>query len=200
MLILSACQHRPEITPSADSQAGWLNDWERFEPRATSVSAQWRYTAKVGITTPQLREQANMVWQYQDQSNNVRLFGPLGAGAVVIDFDQYGVQLSDNKGGVHRGDSAEDLLSKITGWPIPVQSLRHWLFVRPDPNLLFRYQLDEIGNVASIEQSGWRIIYADYRDYGGPQQLPRKLTASRTVGLHSGDTVTVKLITKEWQF
>ena len=63
----------------------------------------WRYSAKVGISTPVAREQANLVWQFADQSNQVRLFGPLGVGAIKIEFDQYGVVLSDNRSVLHRG-------------------------------------------------------------------------------------------------
>lgn len=196
LLSLSACQHKVAVQPPVNE---WLHDTGRFE-QARQQSAElhsWRYTAKVAISTPQLREQANLVWQFRDQSNNVRLFGPLGAGAVKVDFDQYGVQLSDNKGVLYRGDSAAQLLQQITGWPIPVEALSYWLFVQPLPEHGFRYQLDELGDVALIEQSGWQIAYSDFRDYGQSHRLPRKLTARKPLG---DDTIMVKLVTKGWQW
>ncbi len=193
--LLAGCQHKPVL--ESDATSTWQNDRAYFNNRITNKSnPQWRYSAKVGITTDKIREQANLVWQFRDQSNNVRLFGPLGAGAIKIEFDPYGVRLSDSKGELYSGASAEDLLEQITGWLIPVDSLSHWLFARPAPDKAFRYQLNAQGNVAVMEQAGWAIRYDDYREYGADGQLPRKLLASK-LGVGS---VSVKLITKSWQF
>ena len=153
------------------------------------------------MVTKQIQEQANVVWDYADQTNSVRLFGPLGAGQVKLEFDQYGVQLSDNKGLLHRGlaaegVTAEKLLTDITNLPIPVDALVYWLFVLPAPEFAFTYQLDSQGNVASLQQLGWQISFSDYRDYAG-NLLPRRLTAIRD---DVEQAVTVKLITKNWQW
>jgi len=156
----------------------------------------WRYAAKVGVTTPALRQVANIVWDYSDQSNNIRLFGPLGVGLVKMQFDQYGVQLTDNRGRVHTGVSAEKLISDIAGWPIPIDALSQWLFVLPLDGAGYRYQLDGDGNVALLEQLGWRIEYSDYQSYG-EKFLPRKIVANKP--LNENGPVVVKLITKNWQ-
>ena len=198
--LLVGCQHKPRVDPNAS--IAWHSDRKYFENKAANQAIpQWRYSAKVGITTDQSREQANLVWQFRDQANSVRLFGPLGAGAIKIDFDQYGVRLSDNKGELYNGVSAERLLKRISGWSIPVDTLSYWLFARPAPTAVFRYQLDEQGSVSVIEQAGWTIRYADYREYGTGTQLPRKLVATKPGTTNSGTTeVSVKLITKSWQF
>ena len=52
--------------------------------------SSWRYSAKVGLTTPEVKEQANLIWEFRDQANNIRLFGPLGYGADKLQFDEYG--------------------------------------------------------------------------------------------------------------
>jgi len=193
--LLAACQHKPAVGP--DGVSTWLSDSTYFEQAVDNkANPQWRYSAKVGITTDKIREQANMVWQFQDQSNSVRLFGPLGAGAIKVEFDQYGVRLSDSKGELYSGDSAEQLLEQITGWLIPVDTLSYWLFARPAPEAAFRYQLNPEGSVSVIEQAGWSIRYDDYREYGANGQLPRKLLATKL----GSATVSVKLITKAWQF
>ena len=201
MLGLAACQH---VAPTSDRYVRWHEDGQRFEKNRLIASLpQWRYNAKVGIKTPSVSEQANMVWQHRDQANNVRLFGPLGAGAIEVDFDAYGVQLSDSKGRLYHGHSAEQLLTEIAGWPIPVEALAYWLFVAPLPGEPFRYQLDTADQVSVIEQLGWLIHYSDYRDYGVDeklQQFPRKLTVSKQVEAADSYRVTVKLITLGWQW
>ena len=200
-LFISACQSLPE-TPA--SKAEWLDNPDYFSARFEQVQQQqtWRYSAKVGLTTPQAREQANLVWEFGDQANSVRLFGPLGVGAIKLEFDQYGVVLSDNKGVIHQGKSAEELLTRIVGWPIPIDALSSWIFVLPNKNAAFRYTLDENQNVKSLEQLGWLIEYSAYKEYEG-RLMPRKVTATRQLPYSSSadtkDSVVVKLITKNWE-
>jgi len=207
-LLISACTSGPSVNsgsgPSAAKvlipDAGWQQGSEYFfeNQYLLADSPEWQYSAKVGLSTNSIRESANLVWRFSDQSNSVRLFGPLGAGAVKLEFDQYGVVLSDNKGVVHRGSSAEALLTEIIGWPLPVAALSKWLFVKPDLDLPFQYQLNELGQVVAIRQLGWQIDYSAYRDYQG-QQMPRKLTATKNFSSDELGLVTVKLVTKSWQ-
>lgn len=199
LLFLCACQTVPKITPETSSQQEWKQDNAAFiESRARLAQLnEWSYSAKVGIKSATVNEVANMVWHYSDQSNSVRLFGPLGMGAIKIEFDQFGVVLSDGSGVRHRGGSAQDLLTKIVGWPIPIDALGHWLHVLPSPGAVYRYQLDEANlNVAVLEQLGWQIVYSAYRDYGKSMPLPRKIMAKRT--LPDDSVITIKLITKTW--
>jgi len=199
LAFLTACETVPK--PSKTSPAPiWLTEAKPFTESLAQLQATpaWRYSAKVGIRTPETREQANVVWQFADQSNNVRLFGPLGAGAVRLQFDQYGVVLSDNKGVLHRGDSAEELLSRIVGWPIPLEALTYWLFALPDPDKVYRYQQNESGHLSVLEQQGWLIAYSGYKEAGLGKLLPRKVVATKSVTPSS--QVEVKLISKGWEW
>lgn len=198
VLWLSACQFNKAILVKDSELNKALISGQQQPLLADVVNAEsWRYTAKVGITTQALREQANMVWAFADQSNDVRLFGPLGAGAIKLEFDQYGVQLSDSKGGLHLGANAEELLAELVGWPIPIDSLSYWLLAHAAPDSNYRYSLDELGQVKIILQLGWQISYADYRDYG-ERKLPRKVTAIKDFGDSGYGKVIVKLIAKTW--
>lgn len=197
--VLSACQ---TIEPQQQDRV-WLTDETVFAQRQADFESQpaWQYTAKVGVVTDQVQEQANIVWNFSDQANSVRLFGPFGVGQIKLEFDQYGVQLSDNDGVIHRGlesdgMTAEKLLTDITQLPIPINALAYWLFVLPAPDSVFTYQLNEQGNLSTLKQLGWQISFSDYRDYAG-NVLPRRLTAVR-----EGQTrpVTVKLVSKSWQW
>jgi len=184
---------------------GWLSDARYFEEQlARRGQAQnWRYAAKIGLTTPVLKEQANLVWQYDqaavgEHKNEVRLFGPLGVGAVRLQFDESGAVLFDQKGRAHYGDNAEQLLNRIVGWPIPVDALKAWLFLMPSDVAPFRYQLDQEMHLATLEQLGWRIEYSAYRDFAG-ESMPRKIVASRDLPKVDGQeagAIIVKLITK----
>ena len=214
LLFLTACQNMPQVQSEPPIDADWLRNIDGFMQTHQSAYRShknldsWRYSAKVGITTPTSREQANLVWQFADQANKVRLFGPLGVGAIKIDFDQNGVELSDNRSVLHRGESAEDLVTKIVGWPIPIDALRYWLFALPLPDKAFEYQQDEVGSLAKLRQLGWEIEYPNYKkfflndsninsDGGQHNYLPSKIIASKQD--ENGDLIEVKLITKGWR-
>jgi len=197
-LSLGACVTPPK--PGESSSENWLTDPQFFSQQASSLSEhKWRYTAKVGVTTAERRDQASLDWRYADQANSIRLFGPLGFGAVRIQYDQYGVVLSDNKGVRHQGQSVEALISRIVGWPIPVNALSEWLFLKPSKHGAYRYQLNRSGQLVALQQLGWQINYADYREYNG-QMMPRKIIARRLVDEGDPQAVGVKLITKNWQW
>lgn len=202
VVTLSACQTVPNKVPQ--KEAAWQQDAKRFDDVRARVAQlnSWQFKAKVGISTSASRESANIVWRYNDQNNDVRLFGPLGMGAVNLQFDDFGVVLTDGSGRQYRGSSAQTLLSKIVGWQIPLDALQYWLHVMPEPNSVYRYQLNALGTfVSMIEQQGWQIAYQAYREYG-PEgnkiMLPRKTIASKT--LSNGEKLNVTLISRAWDF
>lgn len=199
VLLLVGCQTLPD--KSASDTQEWLRSQSYFKQAAYQHSqlSHWEFSGKVGIRSDTLSESANIIWKYADQSNNVRMFGPLGAGAIKLDFDRYGVQLSDSKGLVHRGNSAEQLLTQIVGWPIPIDALNFWLFGLPAPDSVYEYQLSDTGRLSQLKQMGWTISYSAYTDYPKiNRNFARKVLAQKQV---SGEqTLTVKIITKNWQW
>ncbi|MBL4671074.1 MAG: outer membrane lipoprotein LolB [Arenicella sp.] len=215
---LAACQNRLKA-PSAEIEVNWRSSSVFFVERQQYVRNlnTWQYSAKVGLSTPDLNEQANLIWEFSDQANSVRMFGPLGVGAIKLQFDKVGVVLSDNKGLLHRGNSAEQLLSRIVGWPIPIDALSSWMFVLPAKGATYRYALDENRQIERLEQLGWLIQYTDYRDYQG-QLMPRKIVVSKKLSRSKNEPsankssaaadgksaaangqIVVKLITKSWK-
>lgn len=206
-VLLSACAHSIKTDAPLEGVAGietdrqWASDADYFTDSATSFADMpfWRYAAKVGLRSNSASEQANVVWRMSEQSNTVRLFGPLGAGAVSLEFDERGVKVSDKDGLVHTGDDAQDLLTRIIGWPLPIDALANWLFLHPDLNKPFQYLLNDQGQLLALRQFGWQIDYSDYRDYQG-RILPRKLRAMKRFENSALGLVSVRLVTKSWQW
>jgi len=200
LLFLSACQTPRKVSTTNNSQ-GWLTNGAIFKQGYKQFQGlgEWRYSAKVGIVTPEEKQQANLIWAANEQGLNiVRLFGPLGLGAIKIEFDDNYVVLSNRKGELHRGDNAQYLLESIVGWPIPVEALEYWLFSLPQPNQTYAYRLDEERRISSMRQLGWTINFSDYRDYyGNGTFLARKIIAEKQVTPEQAITVT--LITKNWK-
>jgi len=202
VVLLTACESVPKGKQSTQIES-WLTNADFFNQayQAHSQRTQWRYSSKVGVVTPQESNQANMVWLFDSDAvsaNNVRLFGPLGIGAIRIEFDEQRVQLSDKNGVLHQGRSAEELLRRIVGWSIPVEALEYWLFSLPQPNQKYVYQLDDQQQLAVLKQFGWEVYYSGYREYyKGEGLLARKIVAKKQVTPEQD--VKVTLITKSWK-
>ena len=199
VVALSACQTTPKRQVEPD--AVWQTQASIFKQRYQNHSdlAQWRYSAKVGVVTSDGAEQANMIWVFDNQRRNtVRLFGPFGLGAIKIEFNENSVVLSDRKGVLHQGHSAQELLKEIAGLSIPVDALHYWLFSLPLPQKEYDYQLNEEQQLTVLRQLGWVINYSNYRDYfQGDMHLARKIVAKKH--MKSGQEVSVTLVAKTWK-
>ena len=198
LITVSACQTVPKRSqPSEPGSIAWLTAESFAEKPIREIPDDWRYSGKMGIKTSDVKESANIIWNYSDQNNQVRLFGPLGAGALRLDFDAYGVVLTDNKGIKHFGDNAQVLLEKLTGWPLPVSSLSSWLFAKPDQNSAFEFHLDADGNLLGLRQNGWEIAYSGYRLFDDVW-MPRKILAKKSSSTGNHRSIKVTLVTKSW--
>jgi len=201
LLSVVGCQSIPSSGDGSIDE-GWKSDRAFFNDAYQDHAAlsHWRYSAKVGVSTPESKEYANMIWTFDpEQNNTVRLYGPLGIGAIKIEYNDQRVTLSDRKGVLHEGYSAERLLEQIVGWTIPVEALHYWVFSLPMPNREYQYQLNDEGQLSTLRQFGWDIDYSNYRDYkDGFAPFSRKVVAKKQVT--DEQAVVVTLVTRGWQF
>lgn len=76
------------------------------------------------------------------------LTNPLGSTELELNAQPGNVQLVDNKGQRYTADDAEEMIGKLTGMPIPLNSLRQWILGLPgdatDYKLDDQYRLSEI--------------------------------------------------------
>lgn len=76
------------------------------------------------------------------------LTNPLGSTEPELNAQPGNVQLVDNKGQRYTADDAEEMIGKLTGMPIPLNSLRQWILGLPgdatDYKLDDQYRLSEI--------------------------------------------------------
>ena len=141
-ILLTGCQSMPK--PSVDTSAGWVRADGRFAARikASESLSHWRYSAKASIKAQGKTDQFNLDWRFAQGAHSIRIFGPLGVGAVRLDYDGREARLSDNDGVKYVGPDPASLLRDITGLNLPINALQYWLFAVPAPNALADYQLN----------------------------------------------------------
>ena len=162
------------------------------EPTGTESSQEnWRIRGKFSFRSEQVSESGNFDWQQHGDRYQVRLFGPLGIGAVTIsgDSDQVRIRTRDQD---LISQQPQQTLRELTGMNIPINSLNYWLLgQRTDSN-------GTDANGTEREDSGWTLTYTEPKLFQAVVQdtsTTREL-ATRIVG-HNGPH-QLKLAIKSW--
>lgn len=202
VLFASGCALAPRAVEDDPRQA--FN--ERVE--AMREVDEWELRGRLAVKTEKRGESISMFWRRDGREEHyINLYGPMGAGRVILTQDADGATLRDNDGEAHHDDSAEVLLYRVAGWRVPFESLQHWVLGVPAPGSRYEMELDDWGRLASLTQNGWRIEFDAYHYIDG-QDMPRRLVMNalpgteHIVGDESGETATiqVKALIKRWDW
>ncbi len=175
ILLLSACSSVP-IEPEGRYQIQTRESLYKLE--------RWSFEGRVAITGKKDAWQANIKWAHAANDEKIKLAGPLGQGATLI-------QLTGDSVTIDRGDNKpltstqpELFINQQLGLFVPVQSLRYWVVGVPEPNS--RYNVTATG----FTQSGWLIDYKQTQQIDG-RAMPYKITVSN-------EQLKLKLIIDQW--
>jgi outer membrane lipoprotein LolB len=171
------------------------------QPRAPL--AQWTVKGRVGIRTEQQAESASLFWRQQGESYNIRLSGPFGAGAMIIDGDADQVVLKQRNQPDVRAANAASLLRTHTGWQLPVASMVYWMQGLASPVLGVdnsrRLERESANGreteqdlpLAMLQQGEWHIEFQRY------SRIDDTVLPSKVVISHPQLRLTI--IVSQWQ-
>jgi outer membrane lipoprotein LolB len=202
VLIAAGCAVAP-LRPVADDPRA------AFEERAEAMAGvdQWELRGRLAVKTGRRGETISMFWRREGRSDHyINLYGPMGAGRVILTQDAGGAELRDNEGQSYYDDSAEKLLYQVAGWRVPFQSLQHWVLGVPAPDSDYDMELDGWGRLTSLTQNGWRIRFQEYHYIEG-QDMPRRLVMNALPGTDhivggsaEDEDIQVKALIKSWDW
>lgn len=172
-----------------------IDDWSQHQARIHKIT-HWHVTGKLGVKIPGDNGSANLRWQNATSNYSLDLSGPFGQGRLLITGKPGRVTLQQAGEAPLTADSAEELILQTTGWTLPVTQLAYWVRGVPAPyQPIVRMEHDDSGLLASLEQAGWHIQYANYSSTKLDKtsvQLPSRVTAEY------GD-IRLTLIIRQWQ-
>ncbi len=171
--------HRIVPKPSASSQA-----------QSASTLSNWELKGAIAAKRGKKGWTASLNW-HQNGPNyyQIRLFGPLGGGTVIV--EKKGNQITYRDGPKLRtSTNADDLLQQETGIRLPVKNLYYWIRGLPAPGQVQSAQYDASHHLLSLKQGGYTIDYIGYKSVGG-FGLPNKVRLQ-------GHGVLIKLVIKRW--
>ncbi len=195
-LLLSACQ-TVVVAPDGETRLQKFDSeayTQRYQQRK-SLEDKWLVEGKFSFSSPKESGQGRFKWSKDNSaevSDQLRLFGPFGAGMVKMEVFAGGARIDNGKSSLS-ANNIEQLSLDVLGWLLPYTELKYWLFALPIESSTAWVSFDDKNNVSVMQQSGWDIKFSGEKmlvlDNGEKVRLPKKISA-----FHSETSSKVKLV------
>lgn len=173
--LMSACSFAPVEPDAHYSRAARLHLYEL---------EHWSFEGRLALTGQKDSWSANIAWEHGPGEEKIKLSGPLGQGAVVIQLTGNVVTIDRGGNDVQTSTRPEEFINQQLGLIVPVQSLRYWVVGLPEPAQSFQE------TAAGFNQARWLSEYKQMQSVDG-ESMPRKITVMN-------DQVKLKVIIDHW--
>ena len=181
IIFLSACSSIPKTTlvPTQVSSIEQAQSWE--------------LKGKLLVRTPKDKFSTNLFWLHEPQRDQLTLTTMLGTTVLSLDAQPNKVMLTAD-GKTYKGNDAQALLQRLTGWSIPIELFPYWITgqVRQDDLIQTR---DAKGNpkqaVVHLNHIQWVLDYRSWQQQSGVN-VPRLLQVNQP-------NLNLKIQINEWQ-
>ncbi|MBK4713882.1 MULTISPECIES: lipoprotein insertase outer membrane protein LolB [Tenebrionibacter/Tenebrionicola group] len=160
-LMLAACMTHPPEGPGKSPDSP---QWKQHVTQVNELS-QYQTRGAFAYLSDSQKVYARFFWQQTGQDRyRLLLTNPLGSTELSLTAGPGGAELIDNKGQRYQAQDAEEMLQRLTGMPIPLESLRQWILGLPgdaaDYTLDDKFRLREL----SYKRGGktWKVVYSGY--------------------------------------
>ena len=172
-LVLTACAIN---APKGPGKSPDSPQWRQHQQDVRNLN-QFQTRGAFAYLSDEQKVYARFFWQQTGQDRyRLLLTNPLGSTELSLTAQPGSVQLIDNKGQTYTATDAEEMIGRLTGMPIPLNSLRQWIIGLPgeatDYSLDDQYRLREL----NYTQNGktWHVTYGGYTSDTKPS-LPANL-------------------------
>ncbi|MDP9066167.1 MAG: lipoprotein insertase outer membrane protein LolB [Pseudomonadota bacterium] len=183
--VLAACALRPGAGPGQPAAVPAASWGARLA--SLQIAGEWQLEGRVAVAFGTQGWQATLNRRQAGALSDVRLAGPLGIGAVVLQKTADGISLN---GAPASGPALLELEQRL-GFTLPLDELRFWLLGVPAPGTTFDLSLNEQDRAQSLDQAGWSVTFEQYLPAGG-DLLPSRLILSHA-------PVRVRIAVDRWQ-
>ncbi|OFN59980.1 lipoprotein localization factor LolB [Enterobacter sp. HMSC055A11] len=160
-LVLTACAIN---APKGPGKSPDSSQWRQHEQDVRNLN-QFQTRGAFAYLSDEQKVYARFFWQQTGQDRyRLLLTNPLGSTELSLTAQPGNVQLIDNKGQTYTATDAEEMIGRLTGMPIPLNSLRQWIIGLPgeatDYSLDDQYRLREL----NYTQNGktWHVTWGGY--------------------------------------
>ncbi len=187
VVLLGGCSSLNLVSKTSELDAAWARQLIWLQGLDS-----WQANGQVAVRSADDGGSASMIWRQTAAGFSLRLHGPFGQGAVLIEGDANSATMRLADGRIQRAGSAQELLLRELGWSVPVSVLRYWILGRPAPGYpTEEFRLNESGLLGNLSQAGWRVTYQGYRE-AGQGTLPAKIELRR-------EALRVRVVLSDWR-
>ncbi len=158
-----------------------------------SQANAWEIRGKLAIKTPNDSFSTNLYWLHTQTKSELKLTTMLGTTVLSL-TTEHGITRLDVDGKTYKHHDAQQLLTKVTGWSIPINALPLWITgqVSPEDKVSsFDEKNRPVSLLTPLETPPWHVEFLKWQSQSGAQ-VPRLLQLKR-VGLQ------LKLQVNQWQ-
>lgn len=196
LLLLSACATMRAPAPLGSEQVAAAEARQAERESQLRQVGQWGLTGRLAVATGKQGGSGRLEWRQHGGRFEVSVSAPVTRQSWRLQGDASQARLEGLEGGPRVGVDASTLLREATGWDIPVVALADWVRGVRAAGLdraQLHYAAD--GQLARMEQGGWRIDYqwpdVAVADAATGPVLPKRLEAVR-------GEAKVRLIVDAW--
>ncbi|KTC76807.1 lipoprotein insertase outer membrane protein LolB [Legionella brunensis] len=158
---------------------------------SASAVSSWEISGAMAARSKKKGWNVSINWLQRGMGHyQIRLFGPLGSGTVLINKTGGVITFRDGPK-TASSSNAEELLKQQTGIRLPVNSLYYWVRGLPAPGHVQGEKRDDAHRLLVLKQSGYIIDYGQYTSVG-------KTVLPSVIKLQ-GNGVFIKLVIKRWR-
>jgi outer membrane lipoprotein LolB len=155
-LVLTACTLN---APKGPGQSPDAPQWRQHQQDVSKLN-QFQTRGAFAFISDEQKVYARFFWQQTGQDRyRLLLTNPLGSTELELNAQPGAVELVDNKGKHYTSTDAEEMIGKLTGMPIPLNSLRQWILGLPgdatDYKLDDQYRLSELNYSQGAKTGKW---------------------------------------------
>ncbi|WP_350999704.1 lipoprotein insertase outer membrane protein LolB [Shewanella sp. TB7-MNA-CIBAN-0143] len=180
LLVLAGCS----VTPS--------DDFTPIDVTNAARAKAWELQGKIAVKTSQDKFSTNLYWLHQPKANDLRLTTVLGTTVLTLKTNQ-GMATLEVDGKTYRDSNAQDLLTGISGWSIPLDSLPLWITgqIGSNDNIVSYNPDGTIKQLISHDsEANWVVSFLGWQQQSGAL-VPRLLKVER-------ENVQIKIQTNQW--
>ncbi|AQS39445.1 outer membrane lipoprotein LolB [Shewanella psychrophila] len=164
-----------------------------IQVKKVSQANAWEMRGKLAVKTPEDNFSTNLYWLHTQAKNELKLTTMLGTTLLSL-TTEHGMARLEVDGKTYEHHDAQQLLTNVTGWSIPVNALPLWITgqVSPDDEVS---SFDEKNRPVSLftpsETPPWQVDFLKWQHQSGAQ-IPRLLQLKRV-------DLRLKIQVNEWQ-
>ena len=178
--LLSACTTTPtNLVPIQVDKVSQANAWEM--------------RGKLAVKTPEDSFSTNLYWLHTQTKNEFKLTTMLGTTLLSL-TTEHGMARLEVDGKTYEHHDAQQLLTNVTGWSIPVDALPLWITgqVSSDDEVSsFDEKNRPVSLFTPLETPPWQVEFLKWQHQSGAQ-IPRLLQLKRV-------DLRLKIQVTQWQ-